>query len=79
MNMSARPLVSVLIPCYNAGRWIGETLDAVLAQTWANIEIIVVDDGSTDDSLAVIGRFDPIRIKLIKQQNAGAAAARWAD
>jgi glycosyltransferase involved in cell wall biosynthesis len=68
--------VSVLIPCYNAGRWIGETLESVLAQTWPNIEIIVVDDGSSDDSVSVVEHFDSSRIKLIKQQNAGAAAAR---
>lgn len=74
--MSAHPLVSVLIPCYNAGRWIRETLESVLAQTWPNIEIIVVDDGSSDDSAAVIERFYSRRVKLIKQQNAGAAAAR---
>jgi glycosyltransferase involved in cell wall biosynthesis len=74
--MSAHPLVSVLIPCYNAERWIGKTLESVLAQTWANIEIVVVDDGSSDDSVSVVERFCSSQIKLIKQQNAGAAAAR---
>ena len=42
------PTVSVLIPCYNAERFIGETLDIVFRQTWPEIEIIVVDDGSDD-------------------------------
>jgi glycosyltransferase involved in cell wall biosynthesis len=76
MNTVAQPLVSVLIPCYNAGRWIRETIESVLNQTWQNIEIIVVDDGSSDDSVAVIKHFDSPRIKLIQQPNAGAASAR---
>jgi glycosyltransferase involved in cell wall biosynthesis len=76
MNNTAAPLVSALIPCYNAGRWIAETLESVLAQTWPNLEIIVVDDGSSDDSVAVIEKFDSSRINLIKQQNSGAASAR---
>jgi glycosyltransferase involved in cell wall biosynthesis len=72
----AMPLVSVLIPCYNAGRWIRETLESVLAQTWPNIEIVVVDDGSTDNTVAVIDEVNSTRIKLFKQQNSGAASAR---
>jgi glycosyltransferase involved in cell wall biosynthesis len=47
------PLVSILIPCYNADRWLAETIESALAQTWANKEIIIVDDGSTDGSLAI--------------------------
>jgi|GEM_PF-282383 glycosyltransferase involved in cell wall biosynthesis len=48
------PLVSVIIPCFNAERWIAEAIDSCLQQTYKNIEIIVVDDGSTDNSLAII-------------------------
>ncbi|HEY9770416.1 MAG TPA: glycosyltransferase family A protein [Coleofasciculaceae cyanobacterium] len=44
-------LVSVIIPCYNSERWITEAIDSILAQTYPNIEIIVVDDDSTDSSL----------------------------
>lgn len=52
------PLVSILIPCYNAERWIEETITSALNQTYKNIEVIVVDDGSTDRSLEIIKSFD---------------------
>lgn len=55
---SMRPLVSILIPCYNAERWIGQAIESALAQTWSEKEIIVVDDGSMDRSLEVIRQFD---------------------
>jgi glycosyltransferase involved in cell wall biosynthesis len=71
-----KPLVSVLIPSFNARPYIGETLDSVLLQTWGNIEIIVVDDGSTDDTPAVVERYRQKGVRLISQKNAGAAAAR---
>jgi hypothetical protein len=51
------PLISILIPCHNAERWIGEAIESALAQTWAHKEIIVLDDGSTDGSLKVIRKF----------------------
>ena len=50
------PLVSVIIPCHNAAPWLAATLASVQAQTWPAIETIVVDDGSTDDSLAIARR-----------------------
>lgn len=55
------PRVSVLIPCYNAGRYLGAALDSVLAQTYRNFEILVVDDGSEDDSAAVAARYPQVR------------------
>jgi len=70
------PLVSILIPAYNAGRTIEATLRSALSQTWARTEIIVVDDGSTDDTLAVARRVAPGRIQVVSQTNRGAAAAR---
>lgn len=72
----AQDLVSVLIPCFNAERVIGETLESVFRQTWRNLEVIVVDDGSADGSVSVVQRFAREGLQLIRQQNAGAAAAR---
>ncbi len=55
-------LVSILIPCYNAERWIAQAIESALSQTWVDKEVIVVDDGSTDRSLDVIRSFgDRIR------------------
>jgi len=69
-------LVSILIPAYNAERWIGETLESALAQTWPDKEIIVVDDGSTDGTLAQARHFEDRGVRVIAQANQGAAAAR---
>ncbi|GAB1544822.1 hypothetical protein NUACC21_74980 [Scytonema sp. NUACC21] len=71
-----KPLVSILIPCYNADPWLAETLQSALAQTWQYKEIIFVDDGSTDRSLAIAKEFENTRIKVICQNNRGASAAR---
>jgi glycosyltransferase involved in cell wall biosynthesis len=60
MNSS---LVSILIPAYNAAPYIAETLDSALAQTWQNIEIVVVDDGSTDNTLAIAKTYESKRVK----------------
>jgi glycosyltransferase involved in cell wall biosynthesis len=73
MNSS---LVSILIPAYNAAPYIAETLDSALAQTWYNIEIIVVDDGSRDDTLAIAKTYESKRVKVISQdKNRGQTAA----
>lgn len=69
-------LVSIIVPCYNSERWIEETLKSALAQTWRNIEVIVVDDGSKDNSLTVARKFESSRVKVISEQNQGASAAR---
>jgi len=70
------PLVSVFITNYNYARFVGEAIESVLAQTYRNLELIVVDDGSTDDSLKTIARYsgDP-RIKVIEKSNGGMASA----
>ncbi|MEM8598290.1 MAG: glycosyltransferase family A protein [Bacteroidota bacterium] len=69
-------LVSILITAYNAGPWLAETLDSAARQTWPSTEIIVVDDGSTDDTLAVARRYEERGVRVITQQNLGACAAR---
>jgi len=68
--------VSVLIPAYNAAAYIEQTLDSVLVQTWPNLEVIVVDDGSRDDTYALAQRYASDRVRVVSQPNAGASAAR---
>ncbi len=70
------PLVSILIPSYNSGRWLAATLESALAQTWPRCEIIIVDDGSTDDSLTIARRYESRGVRIAIQTNAGASAAR---
>jgi len=74
----ATPLVSVIVPAYNAEKFIEKTLSSVLAQTYKNIEVLVVDDGSQDRTAEIIQSFAQIdrRVTLLQQQNAGVAAAR---
>src|SRR5438094_1438982 len=71
-----RPLVSILIPAYNAEEWIGAAITSALGQTWRHKEIIVVDDGSTDGTLAVVRQFESSEVRVVTQRNQGAAAAR---
>jgi glycosyltransferase involved in cell wall biosynthesis len=71
-----KPLVSILIPAYNAEKWIASTLESALAQTWLDKEIIVVDDGSTDNTRAIALSFESSIVKVIDQENQGASAAR---
>lgn len=71
-----KPLVSILIPAFNAERWIADTLRSALAQTWEPKEIIVVNDGSTDRTLEVAKQFEPHGVQVVSQPNRGAAAAR---
>jgi glycosyltransferase involved in cell wall biosynthesis len=70
------PLVSILIPAYNAEPWIAETIGSALAQTWSNKEIIVVDDGSSDQTLRIAKLFAGKTVSVVTQVNQGAAAAR---
>src|SRR5690606_1264368 len=71
-------LVSIVIPVYNVGEYLEECLNSVLAQSYSNIEIILVDDGSSDDSLELCFRFasKDRRIKVISQENGGLSVAR---
>ena len=69
-------LVSILIPAYNAQDYLAETLRSAAAQTWSRKEIIVVDDGSTDHTLEIARQFESPTVRLVTQNNQGAAAAR---
>lgn len=70
--------VSILIPCYNSEKWVGETLDCCLRQTYPNIEVVLVDDGSTDNSLAIAREYEKKdkRIRVFSQPNSGGCRAR---
>jgi glycosyltransferase involved in cell wall biosynthesis len=73
---STTPLVSILIPAYNVQEWIADTIRSAVDQTWPRKEIIVVDDGSTDQTFSIARQFASKELKVITQQNQGAAAAR---
>ena len=69
------PAISVVIPCYNAAAFLGETIRSALAQTRPPVEVIVVDDGSTDSSVKIAEAFGP-PVRVLRQPNGGAAVAR---
>jgi glycosyltransferase involved in cell wall biosynthesis len=70
------PLVSILIPAYNCQEWIRSTMESALAQSWPRKEIVIVDDGSRDQTLAVARQYASESVCIITQTNQGAAAAR---
>jgi len=71
---SESSLVSVVIPCYNHAHFLAEAIDSVMAQTWRDFEIIVVDDGSTDNTFQVASQYGSVR--YVHQQNQGLSASR---
>lgn len=78
MTSSDIASVSIVIPCYNTTKYIIETLESVSKQTYKNIEIIAVDDGSTDDTFDIIEKYKKCddRLKVFKTSNGGSSAAR---
>lgn len=74
-DQNHQPLVSVVVPVYNNQETITETLASIFSQDYKNIEVIVVNDGSTDDTAAVLDRYKDVA-KIIHQTNAGSAVAR---
>ena len=76
--MTNLPIISVIIPCYNIEKHLRQCLDSIVNQTLRNIEIICVDDGSSDGTLEILNEYEKNdnRFKIISQKNAGAGAAR---
>src|SRR5271167_2907477 len=70
------PLVSILIPAFNAQKWIADAIESAIAQSWSRKEIIVVDDGSSDQTFAVASQFASKNVAVLKQENQGPSMAR---
>jgi glycosyltransferase involved in cell wall biosynthesis len=74
-ELKTGPLVSVIVPAYNRAGIIGETIENIFQQTYANVELIIVDDGSTDNTQEILASYGE-RVRWVSQKNAGPAAAR---
>lgn len=75
---TSKPLISVLIPCHNYGRFLGQAIESIIMQSWENWECLIVDDGSSDNTEQVAEHYENIdaRIHYIKQENGGVSSAR---
>jgi len=71
-----QPLVSIIIPAYNSEKYLAEAISSALDQTWPNKELIVIDDGSTDGTLAIARKFESETVRVFYQENKGASGAR---
>lgn len=76
MNFRSIPMISVVIPMYNVDKYIEHSIQSVLAQTYSNFELILVDDGCSDNTLKIVEQFEDPRIRLIQQHNRGLSGAR---
>ena len=74
-RLAERPLISVIVPVFNGAHFLAQAVDSILAQNYPSVEVIVVDDGSTDDISGAVARL-PIDVRLFRQENTGPAAAR---
>jgi len=75
-QLNIQPLVSVIMPAYNAADYIEEAIESVLIQNYQNIELMIINDGSTDNTEQIVKKFNDQRISYISQENAGASSAR---
>lgn len=71
-----KPIVSIIIPCYNGTLYIKQTLDSILSQSFINFNVIIIDDGSTDDLKSILTQYKDERISYIYQNNKGVSTAR---
>lgn len=76
--MECKPTIYVIIPVYKAEKYVAQTLDSVLSQPYPNIEIVCVDDGSPDDSISVLRRYEAEypNVRILRQENSGVSVAR---
>ena len=74
--MKKQPLVSIVIPCYNVEKYVKKCISSVTNQTYGNLEIVIVNDGSSDNTGKIINQFKDRRIKIINQKNGGLSSAR---
>jgi O-antigen biosynthesis protein len=74
---SSRPRVTVLLPVYNGAAYIAEAIESILAQTFRDFSLVIYEDGSTDDTLATIKRYDDPRIELRALAATGAVLRIW--
>ena len=70
------PLISIVIPCYNGEKYLSQSIESCLNQTYNNIELIIVDDGSTDSTSEMLKSFEDPRIYIFHQKNKERSAAR---
>jgi glycosyltransferase involved in cell wall biosynthesis len=71
-----KPLVSIIIPCYNGASFLGETIESALNQSYKETEILIIDDGSTDDSYKIAKSFTSKNVIVLRKENGGASSAR---
>ena len=76
MNINSVPIISIVIPMYNVEKYIAESVNSVLDQSFHHFELILVDDGCTDGTLDVLKQYDDVRIRIISQRNRGLSGAR---
>jgi glycosyltransferase involved in cell wall biosynthesis len=74
-NMETKPLVSILLPAYNAGKFLRAAVESILSQTYSRLEIIVIDDGSTDGSIESLDEITSGQLRILSQQNSGKSVA----
>src|SRR4051794_13536385 len=76
LTTSKYPKITVIIPTYNRGAFICEAIDSVLSQTFQDFELIIVDDGSTDNTAVLISAYADCRLRYLIQENKGRSNAR---